>query len=136
ISPAVRNPRNAVANAALANDPELRPRLSARPQAARGAGPSPSPAAADEAERTAGAKVTTADVLEALHRATGVGIVSDYYTRLFRPEEVSVQNLSLFDALNHLADAMRMRWRKDGKWLQLRSAGYFNDRLKEVPNRL
>jgi hypothetical protein len=82
-------------------------------------------------------------VLEALHRATGMNLVSDYYTRLFRPEDVSVQNLSRFDALNRLADAMRMRWRKEGgaggergSWLQFRSTSFFNDRLKEVPNRL
>jgi hypothetical protein len=31
---------------------------------------------------------------------------------------------------------MRMRWRKDGAWLQFRSATYYHDRLKEVPNRL
>jgi hypothetical protein len=31
---------------------------------------------------------------------------------------------------------MRMRWSKDGLWLQLRSASYYDDRLKEVPNRL
>src|SRR5581483_8002009 len=108
----------------------------------------PSPAAAGEAQGTVGAKVTSADVLEALHRATGMSIVSDYYTRLCRPEEVSVQNQPLFDALNHLADAMRMRWRKEagveaaarsgagrgsgaGDWLQLRTTSYFNDRLKE-----
>ncbi len=86
--------------------------------------------------------MTTADVLEALHRATGLNIVSDYYTRLFRPEEVSVRNQPFFDALNHLADAMRMRWHKEaatrgaGGWLQFRTTSYFNDRLKEVPNRL
>jgi hypothetical protein len=175
ISPAVRSPRNAVVNAALANDPELRLRLSVRLQTPRSAGPAPSPVAAGEAEGTAGAKVTSADVLEALHRATGMSIVSDYYTRLFRPEEVSVQNQPLFEALNHLADAMHMRWRKEagrdtavprlgpvaawasprgpsrsdgqpwsgagpggkaGDWLQFRTTSYFNDRLKEVPNRL
>jgi hypothetical protein len=80
-----------------------------------------------------------------------MNVVSDYYTRLFRPEEVSIQNQSLFVALNHLADAMRMRWRKEaaggtvaqsgagrkaGSWLQFRTTSYFNDRLKEVPNRL
>jgi len=113
ISPAVRSPRNAVVNAALAHDPELRLRLSVRLEAPRSAGPAPSPVAAGEAEGTAGAKVTSADVLEALHRATGMSIVSDYYTRLFRPEEVSVQNQPLFEALNHLADAMHMRWRKE-----------------------
>jgi len=31
---------------------------------------------------------------------------------------------------------MRLRWNKEGGWLRFRSASYFNDRLKEVPNRL
>jgi len=32
---------------------------------------------------------------------------------------------------------MGLRWSlADGNWLQFRSAGYYNDRLKEVPNRL
>jgi hypothetical protein len=63
-------------------------------------------------------------------------IVSDYYTRLYPPEVASVQSARLFDALNHLADAMRLRWHKDAGWLQFRSASYYDDRLKEVPNRL
>src|SRR5262249_16009747 len=42
----------------------------------------------------------------------------------------------LFDALNRLSDAMRLRWKKDESWLQFRSASFFNDRLKEIPNRL
>jgi hypothetical protein len=49
--------------------------------------------------------------------------------------------MRLFDALNRLADTMRLRWSKDpdpraGGWLQFRSADFYNDRLKEVPNRL
>ena len=31
---------------------------------------------------------------------------------------------------------MRLRWNKDGSWLQFRSTSYYDDRLKEVPNRL
>jgi Putative zinc-finger len=83
-------------------------------------------------------KVTTADVLEALHRATGLPIVADYYTRLYAPGAVSVRDAALFDALSRLADAMQMRWDKasEGGWLQFRSAGYYDDRVKEVPNRL
>jgi hypothetical protein len=82
------------------------------------------------------AQVTTADVLEALHRAAGLPIVADYYTRLYEPDEVSARDQPLYEALNQLADAMRLRWKKEGGWLQFRSASYFNDRLKEVPNRL
>jgi hypothetical protein len=79
--------------------------------------------------------VTTADVLEALHRATGRPLVSDYYTRLFRSDTVSVRGQTLFETLNQLCETMRLRWRTAATWLQFRSAGYYDDRLKEVPNR-
>jgi hypothetical protein len=88
------------------------------------------------------AKVTSADVLEALHRVTGLPVIADFYTRLYPVATVTVQNQPLFDALNQLSDTMRLRWNKDtssraaGGWLQFRSTSYFNDRLKEVPNRL
>jgi hypothetical protein len=77
-------------------------------------------------------------VLEALHQATGLPIAADAYTRLFPLSRVSVQNVTLFDALNQLADSMRLRWHREreGGWLQFRSVSYFDDRLKEVPNRL
>ena len=45
--------------------------------------------------------------------------------------------MGLFDALDHLADGMRLHWSKDGSWLRFRSTSYYDDRLKEVPhNRL
>jgi hypothetical protein len=47
-----------------------------------------------------------------------------------------VTSESLFDALNQLADAMRLRWNKDGGCLQFRSVSFYDDRIKEVPNRL
>src|SRR5205823_9991992 len=81
-------------------------------------------------------KVTTADVLEALHRATGLPVGADYYSRLFKRESVSVHGQTIFAALNQLGDAMRLRWTKEGSWLQFRSTSYYDDRLKEVPNRL
>jgi hypothetical protein len=31
---------------------------------------------------------------------------------------------------------MRLRWKKDESWLRFRSASFFNDRVKEIPNRL
>jgi hypothetical protein len=86
--------------------------------------------------------VTTADVLEALHRATRIPIVADFYTRLYKPDAVSLKDRPLFDALNQLCDTMRLRWNKEaitggsGAWLQFRSVTYYHDRLKEVPNRL
>src|SRR5262249_43827520 len=61
---------------------------------------------------------------------------ADYYTRLFPAGTASVRNMPLFEALNRIADSMRLRWNKEGAWLQFRSASFFNDRLKEVPNRL
>jgi len=108
--------------------------------------------------------VNSADVLEALHQATGLPIIADYYTRLYRAQDVSAHDQPLFALLNHLSDAMRLRWnqeagsapppaspgtrragpadraaagtREAGGWLQFRSASFYNDRLKEVPNRL
>jgi hypothetical protein len=47
-----------------------------------------------------------------------------------------VKDRPLFDALNQLSDTMRLRWNKENGWLQFRSASFFHDRLKEVPNRL
>jgi anti-sigma factor RsiW len=132
MSPTVLNPENARANARWAGDPALRARITVKPQ------PScrPAPAAGAVAAAAQEPRVTSADVLEALHRASGFPVVSDYYTRLSPAAAVSVQNLPLMDALNRAADAMRLRWNREGSWLQLRSASYYDDRLKEVPNRL
>ena len=69
-----------------------------------------------------------ADVLEAIHQTTRMPIVADQYTRLFKPEAVSVSNQPLFEALNQVSEPMRLRWNKDGDWLQFRSASYYNDR--------
>jgi hypothetical protein len=80
-------------------------------------------------------RVNSADVLEALHQATGLPVVADFYTHLYSPEAVSVTNQPIFAALNQLAGAMKLRWDKQGQWLQFRSASFYNDRLKEVPNR-
>jgi RNA polymerase sigma-70 factor, ECF subfamily len=128
-------------NSRLAHDPALSRRVSVLP-AARPAvsvpAEAPALAAAGDGRPTStdSQMVTTADVLEALHRATGMPIIADYYTRLYRLEAVSVPDQPLFAALNRLTDAMRLRWSKDGDWLQFRSASFYDDRLKEVPNRL
>jgi RNA polymerase sigma-70 factor, ECF subfamily len=148
-SPATLKPENGATNARLARDPALRARVAIAPGAKRET-PDASPALAGRGEvaeptpsgvsrlASSASKVTSADVLEALHRATGLPIVSDYYTRLYPSEAVTVQGKPVFDTLNSLADAMRMRWSKDVEsgWLQFRSASFFHDRLKEVPNRL
>jgi hypothetical protein len=139
VSPTVRKPDNGATNVKLARDPALRPGVTVLPQpSCPGAKPLLSASGGGaNAEGTASApKVTTADVLEAVHRVSGLPIVSDYYTRLCKPEAVSVHSRSLFDALNQVADAMRLHWNKDGNWLQFRSTSYYDDRLKEVPNRL
>jgi hypothetical protein len=123
----------------LARDPTLRQRVSVQPRPSCNLPPSP-PAGREEASENRGEvqepKVTIADSLEALHQATGLPIVADFYTRLFKPAAVSVRNQPLFDALNTLTEAMRLRWNKEGGWLQCRSTSYYHDRLKEVPNRL
>lgn len=62
--------------------------------------------------------------------------MSDFYTRLYSPASLTVTDQPLFDALNYAADSMHLRWSKDGDWLQFRSASYYDDRIKEVPNRL
>jgi hypothetical protein len=132
-SPAVLQPNNRKVNAKLAGDPTLRARVSFQPHpscgAPREAGAPSGPAAADR-------KVTSADVLEAIHQATGRPVIGDSFTRLYKPEMAAVRDQSLFDALNQVADTMHLRWAKDDAWLQFRSSSYFNDRLKEVPNRL
>jgi hypothetical protein len=92
--------------------------------------------AAENGQPTVETKVTSADVLAALHGATGLPIVADYYTRLYSPETVTLRNQPLFEAINRLADSMHLRWNKEGTWLQFRSASFYHDRLKEVPNRL
>jgi Putative zinc-finger len=132
-------PRSAkeMTNARLTHDPALRRCITVRPQPSCTANLASGHASTRrEVGTTPDARVTSADVLEALHRATDLPIIADYYTRLFPRVAVSVGNRTIWEALNQLADAMRMRWHKEGNWLQFRSASYFNDRLKEVPNRL
>jgi hypothetical protein len=134
-SPAVLKPDNRAANERFARDPSLRERVSLRPEASC----RPDPAFTKRGQgKTAAAevKVTSADVLEALHQVSGLPIVADYYTRLYPQDAVSVREHPLFDALNQITDAMRLRWTRDGAWLQFRSTSYYDDRLKEVPNRL
>jgi RNA polymerase sigma-70 factor (ECF subfamily) len=131
-SPAVLKPDNRAANLKLAGDPALCSRVTVQPRSSC----HPAAAAVTSGGSISEARVTPADVLEALHRATGLPIVADHYTRLYKTSELSARNLLLFDALNQLCDAMRLRWAKDGIWLQFRSASFYDDRLKEVPNRL
>jgi RNA polymerase sigma-70 factor (ECF subfamily) len=124
-------------------DPALRTPVTLRPQPS---GLAPQPPATGEGSAAPEPKVTTADVLEALHRATGLPIVADFYTRLYDPKQVAAQGQPLYVLLDQLGETMRLRWRLEGetttpsgaekRWLQIRSATYYQDRLKEVPNRL
>ncbi len=135
MSPSVQNPENAKSNAKLARDPSLRLEANIKPE--------PSCTLPGNswwmgnAELGAGEpRVTTADVLEAIHNNTGRDIIGDYFTKLIMPDRVTVAHSSLFDALNRISDAMRVKWAKSDVWLQFRSAAFFNDRLKEVPGQL
>jgi RNA polymerase sigma-70 factor, ECF subfamily len=139
-SPRILNPENARTNSKLAGGPALRRHVAVLPMpscsfAGRQQNEHAEAEGASEGTGTE-PEVTSADVLEALHRATGLPIVADFYTRLYPPGEVSVRDQALFDTLNTLADAMRLRWQKQDGWLQFRSVSYYDDRLKEVPNRL
>jgi RNA polymerase sigma-70 factor, ECF subfamily len=146
-SPATLKPDNHAANIKLAAEPSLRARVTFQPQpscgvtAAGSAGTGPQShgatrRASEDGEPEREPKVTTADALEALHRATGVPMISDFYTRLYKPEVASAKDRPLFDVLNDVGDAMRLRWRKNDTWLQFRSTTFYDDRRKEVPNRL
>jgi RNA polymerase sigma-70 factor (ECF subfamily) len=143
INTATRSPGNRQANASLAADPALRrPVTISLAPSSGGERPigSLAPSAGSIANRggseASAAKITTADVLEAVHRATGWPVVGDHYTRLYAPETLAARNVPLFDALNRLADATRLRWRRESSWLQFRTTNYYDERLKEVPNRL
>jgi hypothetical protein len=139
-SPRVVQPDNARANARLARDPALQAQLSFQPQHAcevsRPIADQARPSEASRSSRPVDHPVTTADVLEALHQATGRPIIADYYTRFYKLESVSARGQALFAALNQIGDTMRLRWNKEGEWLQFRSTSYYDDRLKEVPGRL
>lgn len=131
ISASVQNPNNAEANAALASDTMLKGRVNLTPR--------PSVWGEDSFVSVKepwmpNQRVTTADVLEAIHHATGMDIVSDYFTRLYLPAGVTIQNTPLFDALNGVCDKMRVRWTRKEGWLRFRSASFFVDRLTEVSN--
>ncbi len=122
-SPSSQNPQNETANAALKNEDEWQ-KTAQFP-------------ARDKTDKKARSKITTADVLEAVHKATGQDVIGDYYTRLYDPSIVfSAPPRPLFDLLCDVSDKAHLRWNKAENWLTFRSANFFNDRPKEVPNRL
>lgn len=126
-SPSTQSPENAKANDALKNEPEMKEPAQVAIKAL------------GEAELRRGEKqpyLTTADVLEALHKATGQDVIGDYFTRLYPTDVVPGGKIPLFELLNQVSDKMNLRWGKQDNWLTFRSTSFFNDRLKEVPNRL
>jgi hypothetical protein len=63
-------------------------------------------------------------------------VIGDYFSRLHSPDNVTARSVTLFEGICRVSDRMRVRWSKEQGWLQFRSASFFNDRIKEVPNRL
>jgi hypothetical protein len=137
VSPSVRTPANAAVNAGLAHEAALTKRVTIVPEPSCRLEPDPFTDLPGQAPGPSSApRVTTADVLEAIHRATGRDVIGDYYTRLYAPAAVAAKEASLFDALSQLSDATRLRWGKEGTWLTFRTTSFFQDRLKEIPDRL
>jgi hypothetical protein len=130
-SPTARDPKNAEANKTVARDPALQNKVTLPPPPVSNG---ERPATSDKAA------VTTAELLEAFHRATGQDVIGDYYTRLLDPAQVwpgqTAAPAPAFDLLCKTADAARLRWERQEEWLTFRSIGFFNDRPKEVPARL
>src|SRR5262249_22694732 len=95
-------PENAVANARLAHDSALQQLVTVSDfgLSARSKAPASRTSLSDQSTiHNPKSKITSADLLEALHAATGMPIVADFYTRLYQPEAVSVKNQPLFSAL-------------------------------------
>lgn len=132
-SPAAEKIDNAAANQALARDPQLQGLLSLTPKPSCQLIRHPYPEF-DTFE--VGPKVRVADVLEALHDATGQDILADQFLRLYDLPRLTVTKKPLFGALNQLSDALRVRWSKAEGWLRFRTPDYYLARPQEVPLRL
>lgn len=145
-SPAAGKPENAHENAALAAEPEFRKQVSVAPVSSC---PHFAPGGTDRQEypyfvapdgssqfARRPPHVFSGDAWEAVHRATGLPIVADAYTRLFTRDDVSVKEATAFAALVRVGDALGQRWRREGDFLLARSTSWFWDRRKEVPRRL
>lgn len=133
MSPSARDPQNAVLNAKFADEPALRRKIRVEPQATCTFVHTPYPYFFST---EAGKKTSVGDVLEAIHKATGSDIVADSFTHLYDPDQMAVRDVTIFEALNRLSDKMRLRWNREDDWLQFRTISFFNDRLKEIPDRL
>lgn len=77
--------------------------------------------------------MTTGDMWEAIHKATGMDIAADCFSRMYVHHTRSGQ---LFDLLNTYCDETLTRWRYQDKTLFARSTVYEWQRLTETPKRL
>lgn len=125
MSPSAKNPKNADANSGMANKPGMGNKVSLTPT------PMELTFAGEKMKR-----ITTAELLEAIHRTTGKDVIGDYYTKLYSPTDFEIKDKTLFEALCRLSDTVRYRWNTEDNWLTFRNSAYFNERPKEVPNRL
>jgi hypothetical protein len=131
-SPARAKPDNAKANERLRGERTLQTVVSLHPEAACAAAQArPS----SEGRPKLWPHVFSSDVWEAVHRASGQDVVADFYTRPYQTTTVTVERDPLFEALCQVADAMGVRWRREGDLLLGRSTSFFWDRVKEIPNR-
>jgi len=87
-------------------DAALKTPVTLRPQPS---GLAPQPPATGEDSAVPESKVTTADVLEALHRATGLPIVADFYSRIYPDAPRVVVNPSVPDRLRSFHALTRSR---------------------------
>jgi len=76
---------------------------------------------------------TSGDVWEAIHKATGLDVVADSFSRVFPARAASG---SIFEVLNGYCDPMGIRWRFQEGTLYARSTTYAWQRLTEVPKRM
>jgi hypothetical protein len=140
--PSMDRPDNAKENRVLRDDPLFRPVISLDPRpscprvvaALRGR-----PSEMEQIYLEPDIRephLSSADAWEEIYRRTGIPIVADSYTHLFPLAKIRLKDASTFDTLCHTGDELGMRWKKDGDFLLCRSASYFWDKLKEVPNRL
>ena len=74
--------------------------------------------------------MTSDDLWQSVHAATGRDVIADSYSRLFR---LTGYKGELFDVLNQACDAMHLRWSKSDGWLVGRSQAYCWQRTNEVP---
>lgn len=151
-SPAVEQPDNATINKALRREPSLQKlvtvaTVSSCPQYDRDALadsirdhrlPSTYEGSLETEHPVPTPHVLSGDVWEAVHKATGMPIIADYYTCLYPLGDMQTRQASTFDALCQVADHLGARWSYDseGGCVLGKSMSWFWDKRKEIPNRL